>query len=151
MILDLNLKNESISSISIGPRKVTTLAERATFELFHVLQLPMGHLTRSYDHVRLHLDYPNTASTTTPTLARRLCNVSIAALPGPGSSDNSLACLGRLHAPSDSDHSCVLACRFFSVPNLQQRIIALYWERKSTRLIRKSPQVFTSAEVVETP
>jgi hypothetical protein len=68
--------------------------------------LLMGHLTRSYDHIRLHSDYPNTASTTTPTLARRLRNVSIAAIPC--SSDNSLACLGRLHAPSDSDQACVL-------------------------------------------
>lgn len=106
----------------------------------------MEHLTRSYDHIRLHLDYPNTASTTTPTLARRLCNVFIAALPGPGSSDNSLACLGRLHAPSDSDQSCVLACCFFSVPN-----IFSIGEGNLTHLIWKSRQVFTSVEAVETP
>jgi hypothetical protein len=93
--LNLNLKIESISGIVLDLAKSTTLAERATFEPFHVLQLPMGHLTRSYDHIRLHLDYPNTASTTTPTLARRLCNVSIAALPGPGSSDNFASLLGK--------------------------------------------------------
>jgi hypothetical protein len=91
----------------------------------------MGHLTRSYDHIRLYLDYPNTASTTTPTLARRLRIVSIAALPS--SSDNSLACLGRLHAPSDSDQACLLLFLRISVPKIFSSELLRYIEKGNTR------------------